>query len=129
MCRFIVKKIFFLAAMIPLVANSQKNSYLPPVFIESHRLTKIQAVVPVIDKMYQNYAEKNHVPGYVYGIILDGRLVHTGRGGFTDIAKKTPVTTQSMFRIASMTKGFTAMAVLKLRDEGKLRLGSVNQFF
>lgn len=66
--------------------------------------------------------KKIHVPGYVYGIILDGRLVHTGSSGFTDIAKRTPVTTRSMFRIASMTKSFTAMAVLKLRDEGKLRL-------
>lgn len=75
--------------MIPLAAISQNNSsYLPPVFIESHRLTKIQPVFPAIDKMYQNYAEKNHVPGYAYGIILDGRLVHTGSGGFTDVAKK-----------------------------------------
>ncbi len=123
MCRLIVKKIFVLAAMIPLVANSQNNSsYLPPVFTESNRLAKIQIAFPAIDKMYQQYAEKNHVPGYAYGIILDGRLVHTGSGGYTDIAKKIPVTPQSMFRIASMTKSFTAMAVLKLRDEGKLRL-------
>ncbi|WP_412757063.1 serine hydrolase domain-containing protein [Legionella bozemanae] len=130
MCRFIVKKIFVLAAMIPLVANSQNNSsYLPPVFTESHRLTKIQAVFPAIDEMYQNYAEKNHVPGYVYGIILDGQLVHTGSSGFTDIAKKTPVTARSMFRIASMTKSFTAMAVLKLRDESKLRLDDPAFFY
>ncbi|KTD40369.1 serine hydrolase domain-containing protein [Legionella parisiensis] len=130
MFRFIVKKIFILAAMIPLVANSQNNcSYLPPVFTERHRAAKIQAVFPAIDKMYQKYAEKNHVPGYVYGIILDGRLVHTASGGFTDIAKKKPVTTQSLFRIASMTKSFTAMAVLKLRDEGKLRLDDPAFFY
>ena len=53
---------------------------------------------------------------------MDGRLVYSGSGGYADIKKKIPATSQSMFRIASMTKSFTAMATLKLRDEGKLRL-------
>ncbi|CAM3057997.1 beta-lactamase [Legionella steigerwaltii] len=122
MHRFIARKLVVLTAMLPLVANSENNSYLPPVFTESNRLAEIQTTFPIIDKMYQQYAEKNHVPGYAYGIILDGRLVHTGSGGYIDIAKKIPATSQSMFRIASMTKSFTAMAILKLRDEGKLRL-------
>jgi CubicO group peptidase (beta-lactamase class C family) len=58
----------------------------------------------------------------VYGIIVDGKLVHTGSFGYTDIKAKTPATSQSDFRIASMTKSLAAMAILKLRDEGKLRL-------
>ncbi|WP_454781965.1 serine hydrolase domain-containing protein [Legionella sp. WA2022007384] len=123
MGRFFIKELFVLTAILPFAANGQnKNSYLPPVFTENNRLTKIQVEFPVIDEMYKKYAEKNHVPGYAYGIILDGKLVHTGSGGYIDIAKKIPATPQSMFRIASMTKSFTAMAILKLRDEGKLRL-------
>ncbi|MCW8471274.1 beta-lactamase family protein [Fluoribacter gormanii] len=123
MGRFFIKKICVLTALVPLVANGQNNaSYLPPVFTENNRLVKVQLEYPAIDKMYQQYAEKNHVPGYAYGIILDGKLIHTGSGGYIDIAKKIPATPQSMFRIASMTKSFTAMAILKLRDEGKLRL-------
>lgn len=122
MHRFIAKKLFVLATLLPLAVNSESNSYLPPIFTEKDRLAEIQEVFPLIDKLYQKYAEKNHVPGYAYGIIVDGRLVHTGNGGYTDIAKKIPATPQSMFRIASMTKSFTAMAILKLRDEGKLRL-------
>jgi CubicO group peptidase (beta-lactamase class C family) len=54
--------------------------------------------------------------------MLDGKLVYSGAGGFADIEKKVPATTQTMFRIASMSKSFTAMAILKLRDEGKLKL-------
>ncbi|WP_392536449.1 serine hydrolase domain-containing protein [Legionella sp. 227] len=122
MHHFIARKIFVLATLFPLVAHSENNSYLPPVFTQNNRLAAIQATFPVIDKMYQKYAEENHVPGYAYGIILDGRLVHTGSGGYTNIAKQIPATPQSMFRIASMTKSFTAMAILKLRDEGKLKL-------
>lgn len=89
MGRFFIKKICVLTALVPLVANGQNNaSYLPPVFTENNRLVKVQLEYPAIDKMYQQYAEKNHVPGYAYGIILDGKLIHTGSGGYIDIAKK-----------------------------------------
>ncbi|MDQ2752666.1 MAG: beta-lactamase family protein, partial [Bacteroidota bacterium] len=42
--------------------------------------------------------------------------------GFTDILSGTKATPTSLFRLASMTKSFTAMAIVKLRDEGKLSL-------
>lgn len=101
---------------------SPAQTYLSPQYEESDRLAKIQTLFPEIDEMYREYAEKNHFPGYAFGILLDGQLVHAGSGGFIDIKRKIPATPQSMFRIASMTKSFTAMAILKLRDEGKLRL-------
>jgi CubicO group peptidase (beta-lactamase class C family) len=98
------------------------QTYLPPFFEDSQRLAKVQAVFPKIDEIYKQYAEKNNFPGYAYGILLDGQLVHCGSGGFIDVDKKIPATPQSMFRVASMTKSLTAMAIVKLRDEGKLRL-------
>ena len=45
-----------------------------------------------------------------------------GATGIRDVATKAPVDADTVFRIASMTKSFTAMAILKLRDEGKLSL-------
>lgn len=102
--------------------NLSQQNYLPPVFADSHRLAKMQTFFPTIDEIYKEAAEKNHFPGYAFGIMVDGKLVHSGSGGYTDIDKKIPATTRSMFRIASMTKSFTAMAILKLRDEGKLKL-------
>jgi len=82
----------------------------------------IEKAFPVIDSLYKDYAEKNHIPALAFGIVADGRLVHTGTFGYTDVQKKTPVTAGSVFRIASMTKSFTAMAILSLRDAGKLNL-------
>ncbi len=113
--------------LFSLVAYGQKDdaastSYQPPVFTDTARLQKIEAVFPVIDKLYQEYAEQNHFPGFVYGVVVDGKLIHVGNVGYTDVSKKTPVTSQSVFRIASMTKSFTAMAMLQLRDAGKLQL-------
>ncbi|MGZ3765157.1 MAG: serine hydrolase domain-containing protein [Mucilaginibacter sp.] len=98
------------------------QSYKPPVFTDPDRLKKIETTYAVIDKIYHDYAERNHFPGLVYGIVVDGKLVHTGNVGYARISNKTVATSQSAFRIASMSKSFTAMAILKLRDEGKLKL-------
>lgn len=83
---------------------------------------KIRALFPVIEKIYADYAAANHFPGYAFGVMVDGRLVLSGAGGYADIEKKIPATPNTMFRIASMSKSATAMAILKLRDEGKLKL-------
>src|ERR1700740_823594 len=98
------------------------QTYKQPVFTVPNRLKKIEATYPVIDKLYKEYAEQNHFPALVYGIVVDGKLVHAGNVGYTDLKNKTEATSKSDFRIASMSKSFTAMAILKLRDEGKLKL-------
>ncbi|HEV7781039.1 MAG TPA: serine hydrolase domain-containing protein [Chitinophagaceae bacterium] len=98
------------------------SSYQPAVFTDPDRLEKIKKLFPAIDSLYCQHAEKNHFPGIAFGIVVDGKLVYTGNYGYTDIGKKIPVTSSSLFRIASMSKSFTAMAILKLRDEGMLGL-------
>ncbi|MES2827000.1 MAG: serine hydrolase domain-containing protein [Bacteroidota bacterium] len=98
------------------------QTYKPATFTDLERQEKIAAVFPLIDKIYKEFAEKNHWPGTAYGLVVDGKLVHKSGIGYTDIANKIAVTPKSVFRIASMTKSFTAMAILKLRDEGKLKL-------
>ena len=98
------------------------TSYKPAVFTNPDRFEKIKKAFPAIDSIYKKYAADNHFPGLAFGIVADGKLVHSGNYGYTDIEKKIPVTASSLFRIASMSKSFTAMAILKLRDEGKLNL-------
>jgi CubicO group peptidase (beta-lactamase class C family) len=120
-----IKKLFqliLMLALLPCFLTTIAQTYQPAAFTDPERLQKIEATFSTIDKLYQEYAEKNHFPGFVYGIMVDGKLVHTGNIGFTEISTKTPATIQSDFRIASMSKSFTAMAILKLRDEGKLKL-------
>ncbi len=94
---------------------------LPNSRSDSERLQKIRSLAPFIDKIFTEHAKQNHIPGLAYGIVVDGKLVIAGNYGYTDIDKKIPVTSSSVFRIASMSKSFTAMAILKLRDEGKLQ--------
>lgn len=75
-----------------------------------------------IDSLYLAFAEENHFPGIAYGIIIDTMMVHTGVAGFSNLADSSAVSTSTAFRAASMTKSFTALAILRLRDEGKLKL-------
>ena len=75
-----------------------------------------------IDEIFADYALDNHIPGLVYGVVANGQLVHVRGVGVQDLDSKRPVTADTLFRIASMTKAFTALTILKLRDEGKLQL-------
>jgi CubicO group peptidase (beta-lactamase class C family) len=75
-----------------------------------------------IDRLFREFAAESHVPGAAWGIVIDGELAHVGTTGQRDLAPAAPVTADTVFRIASMTKSFTAMSILKLRDEGKLSL-------
>jgi CubicO group peptidase (beta-lactamase class C family) len=63
-----------------------------------------------------------NVPGLAYGIVVDGRLVHANAMGTLRVGESATPDARSVFRIASMTKSFTAATVLALRDEGRLRL-------
>lgn len=117
--------LFFGCFAIPSLAQETvlfDAAYKPAVFTDPARLEKIKKAFPAIDTLFRKTARDNHFPGLAYGIVVDGKLVHTGNYGYTDIEKKVPVTSSSLFRIASMSKSFTAMAILKLRDEGKLNL-------
>jgi CubicO group peptidase (beta-lactamase class C family) len=62
------------------------------------------------------------VAGVSAGIVAGGRLAWSGGLGYADQARATRPDQHTLYRIASITKTFTAAAVLKLRDQGRLRL-------
>ncbi|HET6893915.1 MAG TPA: serine hydrolase domain-containing protein [Candidatus Baltobacteraceae bacterium] len=72
----------------------------------------------------ETYASQAARLGRFNGVVVVARGQHVYRGafGYADIAKRAPNTMQTQFEIASLTKMFTAFAILKLRDEGRLRL-------
>ena len=81
-----------------------------------------EATLADVEAIVARFAERAVVPGFVYGIVADGALVHAGAHGTLRAGEDVPPDVDSVFRIASMTKSFTAAAVLLLRDEGRLRL-------
>src|SRR5690606_21592678 len=75
-----------------------------------------------VDKVFREYAQENNSPGMAYGIVANGKLVHVGVNGIANHKLKISVNQNSVFRIASMSKSFAGVAILQLRDQGKLKL-------
>jgi CubicO group peptidase (beta-lactamase class C family) len=71
--------------------------------------------------MADHYQRRGGQPGLAYGIVAGGVLVHAGGLGQRWLGGPAP-DADTVFRIASMTKSFTAAAVLALRDDGALAL-------
>jgi len=86
------------------------------------RLAQVTPAFPDVDRLFAAFAERAHAPGIAWGVVLDGALVHSGSWGVREIDSHAPIDADTVFRIASMTKSFTALSILKLRDEGKLAL-------
>ena len=62
------------------------------------------------------------LPGIAVGVVYNQQLVWATGYGFADIKNKLPMTPQTKFRMASHSKMFAAIAIMQLREEGKLRL-------
>ena len=76
----------------------------------------------MIDIACADFARQETLPGLLAGIVQAGQLVHLTALGQADREAGRAVTPATAFRIASMTKSTTALAILALRDAGKLAL-------
>lgn len=102
-----------------VLLSAQSFSALAQTEEPSIRLRKI---LPKIDSIYLAFAEKYHAPGISYAVVYNDEVVLMKASGHTDIAQQIPASSQSVFRIASMTKSFVGAAILQLRDAGQLKL-------
>jgi CubicO group peptidase (beta-lactamase class C family) len=76
-----------------------------------------------LDQYFAQHMDALHVPGAVVAIVKDGEVVALKGYGYSSLENKTPVDAEhTVFRLASVSKVFTATAVLQLVQEGKLRL-------
>src|SRR4029079_3314986 len=113
---------FLLMSVAAPVAQNAPYKAPPARFADTARRAKLERAFPAVGPLVPEGTTARHIPGAAWGIIVDGQLAHTGVPGYRDVPSKAPVTPDIVFRIASMTKSFTAIAILKLRDEGKLSL-------
>lgn len=84
--------------------------------------TPLEGALPEIRRGFTDWMAANHVPGLAFGIVKDGKLVHAEGIGVQDLETKRPVTVDSAFRIASMSKAFTAYAILDADAKGAVSL-------
>jgi CubicO group peptidase (beta-lactamase class C family) len=127
---FLIGALLFAAALLlasspaTVAAQGARDASLAPpaAFADPQREAKLRSVFPAVDARMRAFAERTHVPGIAYGLVIDGRLAHVGVAGLRDVGAGALVDTATVFRIASMTKSFTAVSILQLRDAGRLSL-------
>jgi CubicO group peptidase (beta-lactamase class C family) len=83
--------------------------------LSAERLQRISAWI-------QGDVEKGVIPGAVVLIARHGKLAYYEAFGYRDREQNIPMTRDSIFRIASMTKPFTSLAIMMLAEEGKVQL-------
>jgi len=75
-----------------------------------------------VDDIVAAELARRNIPGAVVAVLKNGILIKTAAYGFTDLTRSTPVTVDTVFRLQSISKQFTATAVMMLIEEGKIRL-------
>jgi CubicO group peptidase (beta-lactamase class C family) len=85
-------------------------------------------IVLKIDSLFQVLSKKRGFNGNVL-IAQGGKVIYENAFGYADLKEKTPLNIESTFQLASITKQFTAMAIMMLHDEGKLNFTDTLQRF
>lgn len=78
--------------------------------------------LPGVGEAMQEMISKNEIAGAVTVVVTKDKMIHLECTGYADVAAKRPMTPDTMFWIASMTKPITGTAILMLQDEGKLNV-------
>ena len=78
--------------------------------------------LPGIGAAMDGMIAKHEIAGAVTAVVTKDRVLHFETTGLADVATKRPMTADTLFWIASMTKPVTGVAILMLQDEGKLKV-------
>lgn len=94
------------------------------------RTDEAKELEKLFDPIFADRMEKLHIPGAAVAVVKDGKILFAKGYGVADLEKKTPVVAdKTIFRIGSITKVFTANAVMQLADKGKINLSDdVNKY-
>ncbi|MFN7930052.1 MAG: serine hydrolase domain-containing protein [Blastocatellia bacterium] len=84
--------------------------------------TGLAARLERIEQTIQQELQKSGAPGAAVAIELDGRIIFAKGFGYADVEGKVPFTAQTVSRIGSISKTFTALAVMQLVEQGKIKL-------
>ena len=93
-----------------------------PTFADPDRRAKLMAALPALDKVLEQERVAQGVQGVAVGVVIDGELAYAKGLGVIDPTTKAVGDADTVFRIGSISKSFTGLALLSLRDDGVLGL-------
>ena len=107
--------------IVPLLLTALPGAVIPKAASPEEAGLSAQRLRRVHD-LLQRYIDKGEIAGSVALVARHGKLVHLEAQGVMDLATKEPMKTDSIFRLASMTKPITSIAVMMLHEEGHFLL-------
>jgi CubicO group peptidase (beta-lactamase class C family) len=107
--------VLFALAALPLSAASVQTIKPEEIGLSTERLQRVHEVI-------ERHIDAHDISGAVTVIARKGRLAHLEAHGLMDLDSKKPMSKDSLFWIASMTKPITGVSILMLVEEGKIRL-------
>lgn len=113
------------ARMVTAIASVTAILLVGPAFSQTSNLASdagFSSTITMLESWIKHHMEYHRIPGVSVGIVYDQELVYKKGFGYSDVEKQTPTSAATIYRIASITKTFTATAIMQLRDQGKLEL-------
>jgi len=81
-----------------------------------------ESIAALLETRAATFVKQKRLAGAMVGVVHDGALEWSSGIGFADVASRRAPDTGTLYRVASITKTVTGTAIMRLRDEGKLRL-------
>lgn len=94
----------------------------PSYFMKKDYKKTIKDAVKIIDAWLPLKIQYDRIPALSVGIVHNGKLVYKRGFGFADVESQESATPDTCYRIASISKTFTAVAIMQLVEQGKLNL-------
>ncbi len=133
MFRFLLKFTFVILLLLPpcFFASHPSSVKNKVAFLENQKIIKliIKKIIEsqnteMLDKSFERFREQNLLKGLAVAIVKDEKLVFAKGYGFADAESKELASPEQLFRIASVSKLITAIAIMKLVESGKIKLDS-----
>ena len=105
--RFVLLISFFVINLLKAGAQSPKTTLFDTVSFKKEMI---------------NYFNKLKLPGLSVAVVHQGKIIYRQTEGFADTVKRTPIQANSIFPVASITKSFTAVLLMKYAEEGRISL-------
>jgi CubicO group peptidase (beta-lactamase class C family) len=91
-------------------------------FGQSKTENSLKDAIGLIDAWLESQQAYDHLPGISAGIVKNQQLIWNKQYGFADLRKNVPTTSETVYSICSISKLFTAIAIMQLQEAGKLKL-------
>ena len=130
-CIVMIAALFQTAIATPArIIHLQPQQTPLTVHVEKQSLNHLEGLKKFVDEYFAEKMDEEKVPGVAVVVVKDGKIYFQQGYGYADVDKKIPVVPdKTLFRVASISKLFTATAIMQLVEQGKINLKNpVNEY-